>query len=78
MLTPSGKLQTLFRDPRVIWADCVHIAKDGKIYMMDSGIPSYLDPLMRPPTQQTLKKAAPFRIFVLPALPQTSPKTQKP
>jgi len=68
MVTPTGELKTLFRDRRVIWADCVHVAKDGKIYMTDSGIPSYLDPLLRPPSKQTLQKAGPFRIFVLPAL----------
>jgi sugar lactone lactonase YvrE len=68
VLQPNGKMRTFFRDERVVWADCVHVANDGTIYMTDSAIPAYLDPLMRPPTKATLQSAGPYRIYVLPAL----------
>lgn len=68
VLQPNGKMRTFFRDERVVWADCVHVANDGTIYMTDSAIPAYLDPLMRPPTKATLQNAGPYRIYVLPAL----------
>lgn len=60
---PSGRLQTLVRDPRVVWADGVAIAANGDVLFTDSSIPSYIDQLLRPPTRERLQAAAPYHIY---------------
>lgn len=66
VLTTKGKLKTLFRSKEVVWADCVHVGADGRVYMTDSAIPSYLDPFLRHPSKATLDAKGPYRIYVLP------------
>lgn len=62
---PSGRLQTLVRDPRVVWADGVTILANGDVLFTDSSIPSYIDQLLRPPALERLRAAAPYRIYRL-------------
>jgi sugar lactone lactonase YvrE len=62
-LEPSGRLTTLARDARIVWADGVAITPNGDVLLTDSSIPSYLDPLMRPPSLDRLRAGAPYRIY---------------
>lgn len=63
---PDGRLQTLVRDPRVIWADGVVAAPDGSLLFTDSAIPAYLDQLARPPSPERLAAGRPYRVWRLP------------
>lgn len=60
---PSGRLETLVRDPRVVWADGVAVAANGDALFTDSSIPSYIDQLLRPPALDRLRAGAPYRIY---------------
>jgi sugar lactone lactonase YvrE len=62
----DGRLQTLVRDERIVWADGVVQAPDGSLLFTDSAIPAYLDPLARPPSQARLKAGRPYRLLRLP------------
>jgi sugar lactone lactonase YvrE len=59
----SGKLQTLVKSPKVIWADGVAMAPDQSVLFTDSAIPAYIDQLARPPALDKLEKARPFHIY---------------
>ncbi|HYV44724.1 MAG TPA: L-dopachrome tautomerase-related protein [Myxococcaceae bacterium] len=59
----SGKLTTLVRSSRVIWADGVVVAPDGAILFTDSAIPAYVDQLARPPTREALKAGGPYHVY---------------
>lgn len=59
----SGRLQTLVRDSRVVWADGVTVAANGDVLFTDSSIPSYIDQLLRPPALDRLRAAAPYHIY---------------
>ncbi|TNE50657.1 MAG: hypothetical protein EP343_07275 [Deltaproteobacteria bacterium] len=63
VVTADRKLKTVVQDKRMIWSDCVHIAKDGSIYYTDSAIPAYLTEFLTPPSLATLKAHRPYRIY---------------
>lgn len=62
-LRPDGTLETLTRDPSVVWADGVTLLPEGRVVFTDSEIPAYIDPLLRPPLERRIHRAAPHRIF---------------
>lgn len=62
-LDAAGKLTTLVKALRVIWADGIAIAPDGAIVFTDSAIPVYIDQLARPPAQATLAAGRPYHLF---------------
>jgi sugar lactone lactonase YvrE len=59
----DGRLVTLVKDPKVIWADGVAAAADGSLFFTDSAIPAYIDPLARPPALARLAAARPYRVY---------------
>jgi sugar lactone lactonase YvrE len=61
-ISPEGSLQTQVRSDDVVWADGVNVMKDGRVLLTDSAIPDYLDPLLRPPSLDTLEAGRPYRI----------------
>lgn len=63
VMEPDGTLQTLVRDDAIVWADGVNLAADGSVLFTDSEIPAYIDPLLRPPAEERLHRAAPHRIY---------------
>jgi sugar lactone lactonase YvrE len=62
-LDAAGKLTTLMKSPRVIWADGVVLGADGAVVFTDSAIPAYIDPLARPPARERLAGAAPYHLY---------------
>jgi len=63
VLGPDGQLQTLVKDDTIIWADGINLAPDGTLLFTDSEIPSYIDPLLRPPSRERIHRSAPHRIY---------------
>lgn len=64
----KGQLRTLVRRDEVVWADGVTVMPDGAVLMTDSAIPSYLDPLLRPPAAERLTAGRPYRLYRVPAI----------
>lgn len=64
-VSPGGELSTLVRDPRIVWADGVTVTPGGEVLFTDSSIPSYIDPLLRPPSVDRLRAGKPYRIYRL-------------
>lgn len=62
-VSPSGRLETLVRDPRIVWADGIALTASGDVIFTDSSIPSYIDPLLRPPSIDRLRAGKPYRIY---------------
>ena len=62
-LAPGGQLQTLVRDPQIVWSDGVTITSGGEVLFTDSGIPSYIDQLLRPPSRERLAAGRPYRLY---------------
>lgn len=60
-IRPNGERRTLVRlgHDTISWTDGVAVGPNGEVYFTDSEIPSYLDPLLRPPTREVLSKRAP-------------------
>ncbi|HEU4535554.1 MAG TPA: L-dopachrome tautomerase-related protein, partial [Polyangiaceae bacterium] len=57
-LDAGGALRTLVRRDGLVWADGVTVAPDGAALFTDSAIPSYIDPLLRPPARERLAAGA--------------------
>lgn len=74
-LDATGRLQTLVRDPAIVWADGVTVTASGDVLFTDSSIPRYIDPLLRPPDRARLAAGRPYRIyrFHLPAATAAPP-----
>lgn len=64
-LTTSGRLDTLTRDRRIVWADGVNVAANGDVLLTDSSIPTYIDPLLRPASLERLERGRPYRLYRL-------------
>lgn len=62
-LAPDGQLQTLVRDPQIVWSDGVTVTPGGEVLFTDSGIPSYIDQLLRPPSRERLAAGRPYRLY---------------
>ncbi len=67
-LGPDGKLQTLVRNPKIVWSDGVALGPDGALWLTDSGIPAYLHPLALPPSREALQAKGPYGLWKLPAM----------
>ena len=71
-LSPAGELRTLVAIDEVVWADGITVMPDGSAVLTDSAIPSYLDPLLRPPALEDLERGRPYRLY---RFPVPGPKT---
>lgn len=58
-IRPDGTSRTLVKLDSVSWTDGITVAPGGQVFFTDSAIPSYLDPLLRPPTRERLDSRAP-------------------
>ena len=63
VVNEEGILQTLVKEPSVVWADGVTLTPDSSVVFTDSAIPSYIMPLLNPPTPERLENARPYRIY---------------
>jgi streptogramin lyase len=65
-LNPTTRqLSLLARSKDIVWPDGVVVANDGDVYFTDSAIPSYIDPLVRPPKNAKLLQHRPYFIYRL-------------
>jgi sugar lactone lactonase YvrE len=62
-MNARGELETLVQSGRIVWADGVVLAADGRVLFTDSAIPKYLDQFARAPSQEQLRSAGPYRIY---------------
>jgi DNA-binding beta-propeller fold protein YncE len=61
----TNQLSLLGRSKDVIWPDGIVVANDGDVYFTDSSIPSYIDQLVRPPSDAKLQLHRPYFIYRL-------------
>jgi DNA-binding beta-propeller fold protein YncE len=61
----TRQLSLLGRSKDIAWPDGVVVANDGDVYFTDSSIPSYIDQLVRPPTDAKLRQHRPYFIYRL-------------
>jgi streptogramin lyase len=59
----SKELSKLGRSKEIVWPDGIVVANDGDVYFTDSSIPSYIDQLVRPPTDAKLRQHRPYFIY---------------
>lgn len=59
----SGELRTLVARDDIRWSDGVYVSAAGEVYLTDSAIPAYFDQLLRPPSRERLRAAAPYRLY---------------
>jgi len=55
--------QQIQEQSRIVWADGVNVMANGDVLLTDSSIPSYIDPLLRPPAKERLDAGRPYRIY---------------
>lgn len=61
----AGRAEALARSPDIVWADGVVVTADGRAVFTDSAIPSYIDPLLRPPSPEALAAGRPYRLYAV-------------
>jgi len=61
----TKELSKLGRSKDIAWPDGIVVAKNGDVYFTDSSIPSYIDQLVRPPTDAKLRQHRPYFIYRL-------------
>jgi sugar lactone lactonase YvrE len=61
----TNQLSKLGRSKDIAWPDGVVVANNGDVYFTDSSIPSYIDPLVRPPKDAKLRQHRPYFIYRL-------------
>jgi streptogramin lyase len=61
----TKQLSKLGRSKDIAWPDGVVVANNGDVYFTDSSIPSYIDQLVRPPTDAKLQQHRPYFIYRL-------------
>jgi hypothetical protein len=61
----TNQLSKLGGSKDIVWPDGVVIGGDGDVYFTDSSIPSYIDPLVRPPNKSKLMEHRPYFIYRL-------------
>ena len=61
----TKQLSTLGRSKEILWPDGIVVSNNGDVYFTDSSIPSYIDPLVRPPTDAKLQQHRPYFIYRL-------------
>ncbi len=61
----TKRLSKLGRSKDIVWPDGVVVGGDGDVYFTDSSIPSYIDPLVRPPNKSKLLEHRPYCIYRL-------------
>jgi outer membrane protein assembly factor BamB len=61
----TKQLSKLGGSKDIVWPDGIVVGGDGDVYFTDSSIPSYLDPLVRPPNKSKLLQHQPYFIYRL-------------
>jgi len=61
----TKQLSKLGRSKDIVWPDGVVVGGDGDVYFTDSSITSYMDQLVRLPTQSKLLEHRPYFIYRL-------------
>ena len=61
----ANQLSKLGGSKAIVWPDGIVVGGDGDVYFTDSSIPSYLDPLVRPPNKSKLLEHQPYFIYRL-------------
>ena len=61
----ANQLSKLGGSKAIVWPDGIVVGGDGDVYFTDSSIPSYLDPLVRPPNKSKLLEHRPYFIYRL-------------
>jgi len=75
-LNPTTKqLSKLGRSKDIAWPDGIVVANNGDVYFTDSSIPSYVDQLVRPPTDAKLQQHRPYFIYRLKKSSETASET---
>jgi sugar lactone lactonase YvrE len=61
----TNQLSKLGGSKDIVWPDGIVVGSDNSVYFTDSSIPSYIDQLVRPPTDSKLKEHRPYFIYRL-------------
>jgi len=61
----THELSKLGGSKDIVWPDGIVVGANGDVYFTDSSIPSYLDELVRPPTESKLAEHRPYSIYRL-------------
>lgn len=61
----TNQLSKLGGSKEIVWPDGIVVGGNGDVYFTDSSIPSYIDPLVRPPAKSKLLEHRPYFIYRL-------------